>query len=820
MSSVALAKDTGPCACSHCGLDVPLGLRSDSRAEQFCCTGCETAYSVIHAAGLDRYYAIREKIDGSNSLKNATARAFAEFDDPAFASLYCTPVRGGLAVDLMLEGVHCSACVWLIERLGRVVDGVIESPLDYRRHTTRVVFDPAKVKLSRVAAALDGLGYRPHPARGAKAREIDKADDRKWMVRLGVAGACFGNVMLLFFALYAGAFDGMDPVYARFFRWAAMLISTISLVWPGSVFFRGAWAALRTRTLTLDVPISIGLGAGLVWGIVRTVQDAVVTGSRGETVYFDTLAMLVFVILVGRYVQRRQQRWAADSVELLFCMTPTSARVIDDSGGVKDVSIQSLTIGQHVEIRPGDSVPVDGFIVEGASSVDQSLLTGESVPVGVRAGDRVCAGTLNVSGVLRVRVEATGESTRVGRLMRLVEEGTRTRAPIVRLADKLAGWFMVAVLALAAVTAAAWWSKDPGQAIDHAVALLVVTCPCGLGLATPLVMTVALGRAARRGLLVRSGEALEQLSHPSTLLLDKTGTLTRGKLELVCWMGDERVKPMVRAIETASSHPVARAFLAAIPDDSAIVTADITAESRGVIGRVGNRLLSVGAASWVREKAGVVAFDANAAEAEIVGRGLSPVFVAVDGVIVAAAGVGDRLREDARASLDRLRTDGWRTRMISGDHARVVEAVARELALTPSDARGAMTPDDKYAEVIRSKSSGAVVMVGDGVNDAPALAAASVGIAVHGGAEASLTAADVYLNREGVGEIVELMAGAQRAILAIKINIGVSIAYNIFAATLSVAGVISPLLAAIIMPISSLTVLALSVKARTFEEKA
>ncbi|MBX3406192.1 MAG: cadmium-translocating P-type ATPase [Phycisphaeraceae bacterium] len=815
-------------ACSHCGLAVPTGLVEHGASEQFCCAGCRTAYAVIHSCGLDRYYALREKLEDREDRAPAqsTRARYAEFDDPAFAELYCRPAEPGAApghglwsCELFLQCVHCAACVWLVERLPRVCDGVVESRLDLRRGMVRVVWDAERVNLSRIARALDSLGYPPHPARDANDRDLRRREDRRQLVRVGVAGACAGNVMLLGLALYAGLFDVMEPAYAALFRWASMGISVVSLAWPGSVFFRSAWAALRTRTMHLDVPIALALGAGGVWGVVNTLRGA------GE-IYFDSLSVLVFLLLVGRFIQHRQQRRSADSVEMLFSLTPTSALLVDEDpdggpGYTREVSIQSLCAGQMVEVRAGASVPVDGVVVAGLSQVDQSLLTGESRAVTVETGDHVAAGTVNLASTIRVRVEATGAQTRIGRLMALVQDSLGRRAPIVRLADRIAGWFLAGMLGLAALTLGLWLALDPANpslAVDHAVALLVVTCPCALGLATPLALTVSIGRAARRGILIKGGGVLQALASPGTMVLDKTGTLTVGRMRVVRTRLDRETRAAVCAIELHSTHPIARAIVEAFASADADEAADVAHTlGGGMEGTVRGRRLVIGSPTFIASRIGGLSDSDARAVADLTSAALTPVLVAEDGRIIGSIGLGDPLRQDSSGAVADLRSRGWNPVLLSGDHETVVAAAATDLGLPRASARGGATPEDKVGAVRDLSSSGAtVVMVGDGVNDAAALAAATVGIAVHGGAEASLAAADVYLARPGLSPVLELCEGARRTMRTIRICLAASLCYNVAAASLCVAGLISPLIAAVVMPASSLTVLALCVRSGAF----
>lgn len=816
--STAALRDVHAVCCAHCGDSVPKGLIDGASQLHFCCSGCRIVYEVIHQCGLDRYYTLISTSESSTRRAEISDRHFGEMDDPTFHRLYVKSLAAGVAqVELFLPAAHCAACVWLVERLPRVCPGVIEAHLDLRRALVRITWQTQHVALSQIARFLASLGYPPTPARQASMREARRLEDRRQIIRLGVAGACAGNVMLLALAMYAGMFDAIDAAHLHLFRWASMAISVVSLAWPGNVFFRGAWNALRTRSLHLDLPIAVGLGAGGIWGVISTIAGT------GE-IYFDSLSVLVFALLLGRHAQWRQQRWSADSLELLFSLTPTTARVVNSerTGEVSELPIEAVETGMLVEVHAGDSVPVDGVIVQGTSSMDQSLLTGESQPVQVREGMGVAAGAVNLSSTLRIRVEATGENTRVGRLMHMVEQATQRKAPIVRAADRIAGWFVAIMLALAALTAGIWLIIDASRAIDNAVALLIVTCPCALGLATPLAVTVAIGRAARRKMLIKGGDVIERLAKPGVMLLDKTGTITQGRLSLVQWYGDDSLKPVVAAIERHSTHPIASALTRDLSSSqsTAHVSEVLQTTGAGMTACWNGHAVVVGSPAFVIGNSVDSAQSLKGVDLAISQRGYTPLLIAVDGTVMAAAALGDAIRDDARASIERLQSAGWQVRMLSGDHPDVVKRVGQHVGIHPDACRGGASPEDKL-DVVRDASLGSrtVVMVGDGVNDAAALAAASVGIAVHGGAEASLAAADVYLNTPGLSPIVALTLASRRTMRIIRRNFALSLFYNIFAALLAVTGVINPLIAAVLMPLSSLTVVLSSYQSRTFESE-
>lgn len=809
---MALAEigDATAVACSHCGLPVPAGLIRAGEGEQFCCEGCRTVYEVIHSEGLDRYYEVKSALAAAGAPARTTGRRYEEFDDPSFHALYVRPEPGGLLrCELYLEGVHCAACVWLVERVPRLVDGAIEVRLDLGRARAQVLWDPSRSSLSAIARALDALGYPAHPFRGVKASEMARREDRSLLIKLAVAGAAAGNVMLIAFCLYGGMWTEIEPAIETFFRWVSLVLTLPSVVFSASVFYRGAWGALRARALHMDVPVSLGILAGFSWGAANTI-----TG-RGE-IYFDSVTALVFLLLVGRWLLRRQQRSAADAAELVHALAPRSAHLVRDDGTTRDVPVDALVPGMRIEVRANESIPVDGIVREGRSALDASLLTGESRPVEVRAGDIVNAGTVNLEARLAIEVTAAGEETRLGRLMELVEDHARRRAPIVLLADRLSGWFVLAVLALAAATLAISWTSGAHEAIDRAVALLIVTCPCALGLATPLAVSAAIGRAARRGILIKGGDALERLARPGRIWLDKTGTITRGQASVVRTCGDASVLPLVGALERGSSHPIACALAAAFDDGAARTVLARERQGSGIEGTVDGRSLVVGSPAFVESIAGALPAALRAGLDGLLDDGLTPVAIACDGRVSALAGVGDPLRPDAAAAIARLRALGFEPAILSGDHQRVVDAVARDVGIDPRLARGAASPEEKVRVVEESTRSGVTIMVGDGVNDAAALAAATAGVAVHGGAEAALAAADVSITRAGLEPIAELAEGARHALAVIRRNLVVSLLYNLVGAALAIAGLINPLVAAVLMPASSLTVIALSGGARTF----
>jgi P-type Cu2+ transporter len=792
-------------SCVHCSLPVPAGRRS-----AFCCAGCEVVHGAIAAHGLDQFYRLRE----ASAPAHTTEHDYRELDDPAFQRLH---VRGGndgrAHASLYLEDLRCAACVWLVESAPRCLPGVAEVRVDLGRSRADVSWDPAATSLAAIARHFDRIGHIPYPYRALDRDALRRREDRALLVKLGVAGASVGNLMLLGIALYAGLFGGMSWADTSFFRWVSMCVAVPGLGFAATPFFRTALGALRARRLHLDLPLSIGILAGLVWGSANVIRGV------GE-IYFDSLAMLVFLLLVARWIVLRHQRRASTAAELLLSLTPSRAHRIDGEHETDvaidvpiDVPIEAIVPGDLVRVRVGEVIPVDGVVHAGRSAIDVGLLTGESRPVDVAPGAELHAGTLNVAAPLDVRATAVGELTRVGKLVASIE-AMSAKAPIERLVDRIAGRFVVVVSSLAALTFVGWSLRSVALGAECAMALLIVTCPCALALATPLAVTVALGRAARRGVLIKGADALERLATPGTLFVDKTGTLTAGELAVVSWRGDLGAAALAAAAEAGSNHPIARALCA--HSEPAAPAGDVREElGRGIRARVNGRDVLVGAPPWVGQSArSQPAIDGWIAE--LAERGETPIAIACNGVIVAVAGLADPVRPDAQAALAELARLGWHVRVLSGDDVRVVERVGAALGVPRAHCQGAASPEDKVTAVVAARARGPVVMVGDGVNDAAAMAAASAGIAVSGAAEIAIEAADVYLRSPSIGEVAATAAGAQATLTTIRRNLRFSLAYNLVAGALAISGLIHPLIAAAVMPLSSLTVLASSLRSKAF----
>lgn len=820
--------------CTHCGLDVPRGLVRDNSKNQFCCGGCEGAYELISGSGLESFYGITDRRSLQESVLNRDEDRFdfREFDDPTFYNQFVREFAGEeREVELSIDGIHCGACVWLIEKLPSILPGVSRATVNWPRRTVRVRWRQTAVGLSAVAATLARLGYRPHPIHVGENEQRERKQSRRHLTQIGIAAACAGNNMILSAALYFGMFSHMTAGMSQLMRITSCIVGVFALLGPGRTFLNSAWTALRTRTPHMDLPIALGLLVGTLAGIANVVRGA------GE-IYFDSLSVLIFLLLIGRWIQFRQQNKAANAIELLYRLTPARTRKWVD-GQAQDTLVDLVAADDILEIRPGDVVPVDGSVTEGCSRVDEAILTGESQPVSKAVGSIVAAGTTNLDSRILMRAQSVGRSTRLGKIVDLVEQASLDKPAVVLWANRIGGYFVVAVIALALLTLACWWTVDAEIAIDRTIALLIVACPCALALATPLAIAVALGRSASQKVMVKGGDVLQALQSPGMFWLDKTGTLTEGSLKVNRWYGDTNCLAAVAALEQTSRHPVAVAIVQHVRDNLSLVSCDSSklseltepdqqtmfASSRfqaeqsmehsgqGVSGTVSGRAIVIGNRQILTKHEISPTLAQQRIADRIAETGLSPCWIAVDGRVLAIASIGDSIREEAKFAIEALRDQGWEIGILSGDHQSVVDRVSQRLGVSPELAKGQMSPEDKLAMIQDRPIASTVVMVGDGVNDSAALAAASVGIAVKNGAETSLAAANVYLAEPGLNPILRLLSISDSTSRTMRLNLAVSLTYNATFAGLAFLGFINPLVAAILMPISSLTVVALSLRA-------
>jgi Cu2+-exporting ATPase len=794
--------------CYHCGLPVPTGTRLrvviDGEPRPMCCRGCQAVAEAIVAGGLTDYYHYRtEAAPTAREIVPAFLRQTAVYDNPAVQKSFVRGEDGNIReAALILEGIVCAACVWLNEQHLARLPGVLAVSINYTTHRARVRWDDSRIHLSQILQAVSAIGYLAHPYDPGRAQEVIERERGQHLRRLAVAAAFGMQVMILAVALYAGAFTGIEAEFQNLFRWLSLALCLPVLFYSAQPFYRSALRDLKNRRVGMDVPVSLGLGIAFAGSIGSTL------GGHGE-VYFDSVVMFVFFLLTSRYFELAGRKRAAEVSEALVHMLPaTATRLINDSEEV--VPVSELQASDLLLIHPGESIPADGRVQEGQSSVDESLLTGESLPLAKGPGSSVIAGSINIESPLRMRVEKTGEDTALSAILRLLDRAQTEKPAIAAAADRAATWFVTLVLLLAAGVAVFWYLTAPDKWLPITIAVLVVTCPCALSLATPTAITAATGRLTRRGLVTTRGHALETLARANVFIFDKTGTLTTGQLQL---LDTHTFTPLSRmdclalaaALEAHSEHPIARALRTAANTAGHFDAVDVTSKpGAGLTGMIEGRRYYLGTATYLREAAQARIEEGRLKELQSGGNTL--VLLADADQILAAFVIGDEVRSGARELVDTLKHQGKRVLLLTGDHAMAAQRVGRVVGIDEIEAD--LRPEDKLTRVRQLSNAGVVAMVGDGVNDAAALAAAHVSIAMGSGTQLAAAAADMILLSGKLPRLAEAVAVARQTMRVIHQNMSWAVGYNLVALPFAAFGLIAPWMAALGMSASSLLVVA------------
>ncbi|WP_276489162.1 heavy metal translocating P-type ATPase [Ectopseudomonas mendocina] len=786
-----------PTPCYHCGLPVPAG--SHFRAEvlgqtrEMCCPGCQAVAEAIVTGGLEHYYSHRsENSANPQALPQALPDELALYDRSDVQQPFVQHEGELSETQLLIEGISCAACGWLIEKHLRGVPGVAEAHLNLSNHRLQVRWQDSRIPLSKLLAELRRIGYAAHPWRADEAAERLAAENRRRMRELGVAGLLWMQVMMATMATWPEFNIDLSPELDKILRWTSLFLTTPIVFYCCGQFFRGALRDLRTRHLTMDVSVSLAIGGAYVAGIWSTI-----TG-QGE-LYFDAVGMFALFLLAGRYLERRARERTAAATAQLVQLLPASCLRLEADGQSQRILLSELRVGERVLVQPGSLIPADGRIVAGQSSVDESLLTGEYLPLARGVGDGVTAGTLNVEGPLTVEVQALGDATRLSAIVRLLERAQSEKPRLAEIADRVSQWFLLFILVSAAVVGAAWWEIDSSRAFWVVLALLVATCPCALALATPTALTTATGSLHKLGMLLTRGHVLEGLYQIDTLVLDKTGTLTEGRLTLKAIhplrdLDEGACLALAAALENRSEHPIARAFSQA-PRAAESVDSH---PGQGLQGSVDGRLLRIGEASFVCALSGqpVPPIAGENGQWLLLGDAQGPLAWFV---------LDDRLREDAPDLVAAARARGWHIHLLSGDSSPMVSEVARQLGI--DDARGGLTPDAKLAVLKQLHGEGRrVLMLGDGVNDVPVLAAADISVAMGSASDLAKTSADAVLLSNRLGSLVDGLRLARRTRRIIIENLAWATLYNGLVLPFAALGWITPIWAAVGMSLSSLLV--------------
>ncbi|QEY58391.1 cadmium-translocating P-type ATPase [Pseudomonas sp. C27(2019)] len=786
-----------PLPCFHCGLPVHTGsaftavVLDESRV--FCCPGCQAVAQTIVAGGLESYYLHRSESSANpEALPGVLPDELLLLDREDIQKPFVSTSGTISETRLMIEGITCAACGWLIEKHLKQLPGVLDTSLNLSNHRLLIRWDAEQLMLSDLLKTIRHIGYAAHPWQADKISEQMQADNRRALRKLGVAGLLWMQVMMASMATWPEFNIDLSAGMDGLLRWVSLILTTPIVFYCSSEFFTGALRDLRTRHLTMDVSVSLAIAGAYAAGIWSTV-----TG-QGD-LYFDAAGMFALFLLSGRYLERRARERTSAATTQLVNLLPASCLRLNEDGSSERILLSELRQGDQLLVPPGHLIPADGRIITGSSSIDESLLTGEYLPLAKQPGDSVVAGTLNIEGPLSIDVLALGEETQLSAIVRLLERAQSLKPRLAELADTVAQWFLISVLLIAAVVGAIWWQIDSSRAFWIVLSLLVATCPCALSLATPTALTAATGSLHKLGLLITKGHVLESFQKVDTVIFDKTGTLTEGKLTLksispLGSLNEHDCLELAAALESHSEHPIARAFGRTATAAKGVSSAP----GLGLEGTVNGRQLRIGRPDYVSALGNYPAPQMPSQQGQWLLLGDTQ-------EALAWFALDDKLRADAPALLDTCRARGWKVLLLSGDSSPMVQQIAQQLQI--DDARGGLTPDDKLQVLKQLHSQGRhVLMLGDGVNDVPVLAAADISIAMGSATDLAKTTADAILLSNSLSSLISALSIAKKTRRVIIENLGWATLYNGLVIPFAAIGWVTPGWAALGMSISSLLV--------------
>ncbi|MBL0164432.1 MAG: cadmium-translocating P-type ATPase [Xanthomonadales bacterium] len=782
-------------ACFHCGepnpASAPILARVQGRQHAVCCPGCKAAAEWIETLGLGDYYRLRSE----PAQRNEAVADYSAWDRPALGRLHVRTSSADRAeVIVLVDGLRCSACAWLIERAMRGIEGVHDVGVNALARRVSLAFDPGRIKLSALLAALARLGYLPHPLTAEMIDSQRQRESRAALKRLVVAGLGTMQAMMMAVALYAGVFDGIDPSVREFFRWIGFLVATPVVLYSAQPFFRGALREWRVRRLSMDTPVALAIALIYLASMLNVFVG-------GHEVYFDSVSMFVLFLLLGRHLAMRARHRAGDVVDALSRMQPVLAER-RDTAGYTTIAVHELEPGDIVRVGSGTAIPADGELLGPACRVDESLLSGESTPIARASGQALIAGSLVIDGPIELVVRRIGADSVLAGIVRLVTRAASERPKLACLADARAARFVVRVLVATVVTALAWAWFDPSRALPAALAVLVVSCPCAFALAVPSALTRAVAVLAQRGVLVVDADALEALARADRFIFDKTGTLTepsfdRETITLIRGSLDEALG-IAAALEQSNTHPLGlalRRVAASAPMKCAEALRHVA--GAGVEGRIDGIQYRLGRDGF--------ALSLTPAAARIHAT-IDALVLADETGEIAHFPISEQLRPGAATLIRTLAGAGIECEILSGDSAGRVARIAGLLAIGESIA--AATPADKLARLSLLRAQGHVIaMVGDGINDAPVLAAADVAIAIGDGSAMAHAASGMLLSTSRLESLLEARHVAGEMLVRLRQNLNWALAYNLSAVPLAALGFVPPWLAAIGMSASSIVVI-------------
>jgi Cu2+-exporting ATPase len=802
--------------CYHCGeaiapgVDATLSVHGATR--EFCCLGCMAIAEMLVSHRLDNFYRHRSALSRRPDTLTGARESEIRLYDEAELQAEFVELRedGAQTAALNIQGITCAACIWLLEREVSRLPGVLALVINHSSHKAHLVWRQAEQPLSEILLLLLKLGFRATPYREDQARKAMQQERRITVFRIAVAGIAMMQNMMFSVPLYLGVYSeiesGIDTGFQSLFRWVSLIVCLPVVLFSATPFFRAARRDVQTRHLSMDVPVSIAI----LLAFLSSAFITVFTQPSSETdVYFDSISMFVFFLLLGRFVEMQTRHRHLDSDAELQQLVPSTALIRDPlTAAEHSIPVHRIQAGTQVVVRQGQVAPVDGVVLEGRSRIDESALTGEYLPLDKAPGDTIHAGTANIENTLVIEASGSMAQSRVAAIVRLLDQAQAEKPRTVQLADQVASHFVAAVLMATVLTGIYWSQEAPTRALVIMLSVLIATCPCALALATPTALTAATTVLRRLGFIITRGHTLEALSNSTDLIFDKTGTLTEGSLQIeavhdLAGMGEQRILQLCAALEAEAQHPIATAFRPWAGLPATAVESELGSGLRGVI--EGKRL-------WLGTRAFVTAGGQTCARTIDEFPGLQ-VWLGDVTRVLAVVQLSDRLRDNARECVARFRQAGLRVHLLSGDHAASVAATARQLDI--EHYRAGQSPEQKLDYLRQLERQGArVAMVGDGINDLPVLSGARLSIAMGNASDLAKLNSDAILLNSHLEVLNLAFQGAHRTRVIMKENIAWAIAYNASMLPLAAAGMVPPWAAAAGMSLSSLLVVFNSLRLR------
>ncbi len=781
-------------SCSHCHLTFPDEVMIHENDLRFCCNGCQSVYHLIHDRELDSYYS---KI-GEKKLAPPKQNLIdsSSFDSSAFYSQYVKKIDDNnnlYEIYLHIEGIHCSACVWLNEQILYETDGIIEAKINFSNHRAYIKFDKNQINLSKIVETIRSIGYDAKPFENSERGNNLDRERRDYYIRLAVGIFGVMNIMWISIALYRGYFTGIDQNVKTILNVAEWILSTPVLFYSGWIFFRGAYFGLKNKIINMDLLVASGSLLTYIFSIYITLTE------RGEA-YFDSVAMIITFILIGKFLELLSKRSISQNLDLISKYQPSEIELIDG----KKIDVQSVKIGDIVIVRTGERIGVDGEIVSGSGSIDESSLSGESLPVFREIKNHVLSGTLLIDGYLEIKVSREYRDSYISRIVAMLESAMNSKPNIENLANRISGWFSAGILILAFSTFIGWaiFTADFHVSFVVAVSVLIIACPCALALSTPIGTLVGLNMATREGILFKEGKHLETVAEINSIAFDKTGTLTIGKPTVsqikIFKSFDEIEKKRLISLLNKSHHVIAESTIKYlnIENNNLFELENFQSfPARGVSGFINNIKISAGNYKFMQEQNINLPFESQT----------SHLYYSENNEIIALFEFRDEIRTEAKAVISKIKNMGIKIAILSGDEKNSVDRIADEVGI--SERFSGMTPEDKLKWIENEEKAGyRVMMVGDGVNDILALKRAEIGVAIGSGTDVAMSVSDIVLKQENLNSLSRALEIGRETLKLIRQNLGISLIYNSITIPLAMSGFIIPLFASISMSLSSLLV--------------